>query len=205
VFVAVETATLDDAQVQAIQRQPGATAARRFAALETIRLLSRLDAERPFPEPTDEEKKEEEKKKEEDNQKKIAALAAFLKCEVDDVTATKYETFEAEGAEYKVLDDVEADEAAKENITESLWAFNAEFIISQCGLEWSQAAEDSLKQLQGDACESCNAFFQSLISKCCGLDKFIDAAIAADGRGHFLNTYDGEEKEEGEFFIYRVN
>ncbi len=40
-------------------------------------------------------------------------------------------------------------------------------------------------------------------------DEFVSQAISADGRGHFLNTYDGNENEqtiEGTtFYIYRMN
>jgi hypothetical protein len=40
-----------------------------------------------------------------------------------------YNTFEVLGNEYKVLTDEEADEAAAEEITNSLWAFNTDFIL----------------------------------------------------------------------------
>ena len=33
----------------------------------------------------------------------------------------------------------------------------------------------------------------------------INKAIGIDGRGHFIATYDGEENEVGEYFIYRLN
>ena len=37
------------------------------------------------------------------------------------------------------------------------------------------------------------------------MDEFIEDAISSDGRGHFLSPYDGEENEEGDYFIYRIN
>ena len=33
----------------------------------------------------------------------------------------------------------------------------------------------------------------------------IEEAIAVDGCGHFIATYDGEENEMDEYFIYRLN
>lgn len=41
------------------------------------------------------------------------------------------------------------------------------------------------------------------------MDGFIQAAISADGRGHFMSSYDGEENEvtvnDQTFYIYRLN
>jgi hypothetical protein len=28
-------------------------------------------------------------------------------------------------------------------------------------------------------------------------------AISTDGRGHFISSYDGEENEQGDYYIYR--
>jgi hypothetical protein len=36
-------------------------------------------------------------------------------------------------------------------------------------------------------------------------DDLVDEAISADGRGHFIATYDGEEAEAGRFYVYRIN
>jgi hypothetical protein len=109
------------------------------------------------------------------------------------------------GYDWLVLTDEEADEKTKEYIQDSVWAFNASFILGECGLD--QSGADSLKKMQRDSCESANAFILSLIEKTCGLDSFVDSAISADGRGHFLSGYDGEENEQyinGEYyFIYK--
>jgi len=126
---------------------------------------------------------------------KLKALAAFLETDTEDA-----ERFEED---YLVLTDEEANEKTKEYIKESLWAFNANFILSECGLDLS--GTESLKEMQQKVCESANDFILSLIEKTCGLDKFVESAIMADGRGHFLSTYDGEEVEQGEYFIYRLN
>jgi len=118
-----------------------------------------------------------------------------------------------ESGDYLVLTDSEADETAREYILDSLWAFNASFIIGECGLDMS--GEESLKSMQEKSCEGANDFIKSLIEKTCGIDSFVDSAVSADGRGHFLSSYDGEENEvtvnekRGEekmtFYIYRTN
>jgi len=106
--------------------------------------------------------------------------------------------------DYLVLTDEEANEKCAENIKDSLWAFNASFIIDHSKLPY-----DAIEMVQGyqeSKCEGANDTIEALIDD---IDTFIEDAISADGRGHFINTYDGEENEEtvnGEtFYIYRIN
>lgn len=150
---------------------------------------------------------------------KFEALKNFL-IENGDATAEELQTaspitynegygiFEALGAEYLVLTDAEADEAAADYIKESLWAFRPEFILQHSAAsEETTAREDqeiikALNEVQSKLCESANALVKALIKN---LDEFITDAIDADGRGHFLSGYDGEENESGDFYIYRTN
>ena len=109
--------------------------------------------------------------------------------------------------DYMVLTDDEADQKARDYIEDSVWAFRASFILSECGLDLSGA--ESLEEMQGKSCEGANDFILSLIEKTCGLDSFVDSAISADGRGLFISSYDGEENEQKiddeYYYIYRVN
>jgi len=136
----------------------------------------------------------------------IIALAQFLDCDYNDIERSKYgnNRFDIDGKEYLVLSDQEAQDLAEEYIKESLWAFNAEFIIEHSALPYE--ALDMIKNFQSEKCESANDTIEALITD---MDEFISDAIAADGRGHFLNTYDGEENTQsvnGEtYFIYRTN
>lgn len=54
--------------------------------------------------------------------------------------------------------------------------------------------------------EGANAIIHALIDD---LNDFVDDAIAADGRGHFISSYDGEEHEvtvDGEtYYVYRLS
>lgn len=121
-----------------------------------------------------------------------------------------YNTFEVLGNEYKVLTDEEADEAAAEEIKNSLWAFNADFILRHTEFyNTSTSREDAefikaLQELQSRLCESANAIVKALIVD---LDDFVTNAIDADGRGHFISWYDGEEHETqyNNIFVYRTN
>lgn len=104
--------------------------------------------------------------------------------------------------DYLVLTDEEADEKAKEYILDSVWAFTPSFLASFTGfdIEVFEAIQNNGR------CESNNSAILSMIED---EDEFVSDAISADGRGHFMSTYDGEENEEtvnGEtFYIYRIN
>lgn len=121
----------------------------------------------------------------------------------EDIEEVADDCYEVGRAEYTVLNDAEADKAAGERIEEDLWAFNASFLACETGLP-----EEVFEALQSK-CEGANDAFHKLISSTCGIDRIVNQAIACDGRGHFLSSYDGDENEfcvNGEwFFIYRNN
>lgn len=140
-----------------------------------------------------------------------AALAIFLGVESTEFESLKYghhgmPLFEVNGEEWAVGTNQEAEEAVTENIREMVWAFNPDFICSMCGLP-SEFAEGI--RLMQEKCEDANPPLLALVEKQCGLPLFVERAVEADGRGHFLSSYDGEENEqdvEGEtFYIYRTN
>ena len=95
---------------------------------------------------------------------------------------------------YMVLTDEEADEKVKEYIEDSAWTFNPSFLACH-----SKASIEVFKILS-EQCESSNEAVLSLIDD---FDHFVEDAIRSDGRGHFLNNYDGVEEEYSNYFIYR--
>jgi hypothetical protein len=133
--------------------------------------------------------------------KKKEALAKYLEVEIEEVEeGYSDDTFEVGRKEYLVLTDDEADEKAKEYILESVWAFNPDFLAAHAreGID-----ADVIKAIQAN--EKCEGNNKALLALIEDKEHFVSDAILSDGRGHFLNTYDGEENEEGEFFIYRTN
>lgn len=134
---------------------------------------------------------------------KIKVLAKYLEEKEDEITELSNNLFELGNQEYLVLTDEEADKECTDYFKENVWAFNSSFIIGECGLDYS--GEESLRKMQRDSCENANDFILSLIEKTCGLESFIEEAIKTDGRGHFLSAYDGNEGEEGIYYIYRTN
>lgn len=159
----------------------------------------------------------------------------------DEIEQNSWGGYDAEGGEYEVLTDDEADQRARDYIEESVWAFNTWFLENHIdvedanryfGFEDSYYDEDEEEEIEiGDAdevfymgmgmdlteyieqeqqkAEGGNDTLASLVNASSGMDNFVDEAISADGRGHFLNTYDGEEHEEevdgSWYYIYRTN
>ncbi len=141
---------------------------------------------------------------------KIKALAEFLEVETDEIETSQYydDGLSYGNQEYLVLTDEEADEKAREEIEYSLWAFNADFIIQHCSTYEDmntyefESAVKSLRKAQENECENLNPLVKALIED---MDDFVESAIMADGRGHFISRYDGYENEENGFYIYRVD
>jgi len=135
---------------------------------------------------------------------RASALAELLDIAPEDVQEATYgeHTYDADGGAFLVLTDEEADEAAREAIRELVWAFRPEFVA---GYVPEGIDADTLRAIQGERCEDANAPILALIEAGAGFDDFAADAIATDGRGHFLSQYDGEEREAGEFYVYRTN
>lgn len=113
--------------------------------------------------------------------------------------------------EYSVLTDEEADELAYDHIMETLWAFNSSFLAGETGID----EEVFIALANNGKCEGNNEAIVSLIEHTKTntnrhpLQGFVDSAVSADGRGHFINRYDGTEHEvkvgRKTFYIYRVD
>lgn len=149
-----------------------------------------------------------------DTEKRIAALIDHLdgtsnRIMLEDIypgyAENGFRTGPSDSAsEYLILTDEEATEKTNEDIEESLWAFRASFLLDFMpdGL-----TEHDLKKVSAAACEDATPIFRALIEAGKGLDAFKVAATDADGRGHFLSTYDGAENknDDASLFIYQIN
>ena len=148
---------------------------------------------------------------------RLQALREHLNLQMEDmkdVTDSQYEDngFDYFKEEYLVLTEEEADKRAREDIERSLWAFQPSFILSHCSTydrmtNWEyDSAKEALEKIQGHFCEGVNELIRALIED---IDEFVDDAICADGRGHFISHYDGRENEYEvngmTFYVYRMN
>jgi hypothetical protein len=125
-------------------------------------------------------------------------LCDFLNCSEDDLEVDFSDelVFEYGNQRYLVLRDYEADKRARKYILDSIWAFNPSFLESHTGID-----KDTIKIIQ-EKCEDANEPLKRLIKD---LDHFVNDAILADGRGHFLASYDFEEHYQNGYYIYRTN
>lgn len=143
-----------------------------------------------------------------DTDPRILALMQMMECEADEIEEARYgdNTFTYGRQEFRVLTDEEADEACAESIKDSLWAFNTSFIASHTRNGLNPAARKALEKAQSELCDDANDLVAALIED---MDHFVRDAVSADGRGHFLAQYDGEEREESvngtTYYIYRGN
>ena len=129
-------------------------------------------------------------------QKKIA-LAKASKHKVEEVKHLYENTFEVNGDEYIVLSDEERKEAVIENIKESASYFSSSFL----------AGETELPEIVFESLVDKNEAVVKIIEKLAdgGISGFAKRAVEADGFGHFLNGYNGEEKElPNGFYAYQV-
>lgn len=151
----------------------------------------------------------------------IAQRDGYTEDDMKSVTVDRY--FDSYYAEYKyetcgetfyALEDDRAYALAFQIIKDELWALNPEFIAEHLKYDIvycdNPADLDDLRlairAVQNRLCEGANAIIQALIDD---LDEFVEDAIAADGRGHFISSYDGKEHEvtvDGEtYYIYRLS
>ena len=135
---------------------------------------------------------------------RAAALAKHLECDADEVSESTYQEtiMDGQGGEWLVLTDDEADEAVAEYIGQSVWAFTSWFLADHAP---DGITADHIDAMRGDSCEDFNDPAIALVEAGKGMQSFIEAAISADGIGHFLSGYDGEEHEVDGFLIYRTN
>ena len=132
---------------------------------------------------------------------RVMALSKYLDLALEpNITYESNDIYSFDGEEYMILTDDEADEKVAEYIKDSVWAFNPSFLSCHSGID-----QDVFKLLQ-EKCESANEAILKLIKD---FDHFVEDAVASDGRGHFLSSYDGYENEQEHdnetYYIYRTN
>ena len=108
--------------------------------------------------------------------------------------------------EYLVCSDKMADEQVKGEILSNLRTFRVDFLAGETGVpsEVFYALINTMPAVDS------NESIRALVRSTCGEDSLVDASVSADGRGHFLASYDSEEisyltKSGKQVFLYRCN
>ena len=119
-----------------------------------------------------------------DNEEKKLALAKHLDCEPDELSEERYDcygmtVFSLGSKEYAVATDEEADEA---------WDQSLDSYIEEC-------ITPEIDRLEVGNLSAYIKFDEEMWKR----------AARMDGRGHSLSSYDGNEDEAGDFYIYRLN
>ena len=108
--------------------------------------------------------------------------------------------FHFDNGDYLVYTDEEADEAVRDYIEESVWAFTPSFLRAHTGV-----TIEAIAKIQ-EMCESANEPLKAMIKD---FDHFVEDAVKCDGRGLFLAGYDHQEDYVTfngiTYYIYRGN
>lgn len=146
------------------------------------------------------------------NEMRIKALSSHVEIDAENITTVRDESHEfgVVHGDYVVLTDEEADAAVKERILDDVWAFKTEFLLPRLRINLHNHNRDRILKafgkLQEELCEDANDVLRPMLKD---EEEFVREAVSADGRGHFLSGYDGEENEaEADgvtFYIYRTN
>jgi uncharacterized protein (TIGR02996 family) len=137
------------------------------------------------------------------------ALASYLEMPEEDIDSSHYASvgFGTGSGDYLVLTDDEAEARARETAQNDLWALGAEYLADYIPVANRRVLVKAIKAIQEKCSEDANEVLSLLLGS--NLDDLLDSAISADGRGHFLSGYDGEENEVSyngiSLYIYRVN
>lgn len=130
----------------------------------------------------------------------IMADATVVPAEMNNGDCYTVTTGEEGEMTFLVLNEEDREYYVTEEIKDRLWAFIPEFLAECTEIE---VTPFETMAAQGD--ETFNNVIKILIENTCGMEYFVEQAVVTDGYGHFLSTYDGDENESGEFFIYRLD
>lgn len=135
------------------------------------------------------------------NEQRIEALKLHCKSkgydfDIEDLDINDL-SFETSYGDFIVLTDDERMERLKEYYQETLWAFNAHFLLEKMGLLTGHHSTDqqlvlSFTKLQSELCEDANPLVEALVSsRAGGIEKIMEDMEEID-HDNALDAYDGE-------------
>jgi hypothetical protein len=139
----------------------------------------------------------------------VKSLCVEVDANYDDATQETYDYYGLDvwsiaGADYAVGTDEDCDTAAAAYISDSVWAFNADWLCNF--LDLPDELAHAIASWQKRESESANEGLLKLVQRLSSVTDLCDVACREDGRGHFLSPYDGDEIELADnCYAYRVN
>ena len=140
--------------------------------------------------------------------KEFIRLQKFDESKVEAEENDNYINVFVDGDEWLIHNDEGRKIDTRSYIEETVEYFNPTFLSRLTGI-----SSNIFTVLQESQITDTNKTILLLIKATCGMDKFVEEAVEADGYGHFLSPYDGEETEfsvmDGwdkiNYYAYRIN
>lgn len=102
-----------------------------------------------------------------------------------------------DGREYLVVDEREREQTLRMVVSDTVWAFSSRFLDRYVPIRTDVI--EKIQELGEDGGEA----LRVLIGV--NMDALVRDAVALDGAGHFLATYDDVEHSIGDYYIYRLH
>ncbi|WOF17042.1 hypothetical protein F1737_10310 [Methanoplanus sp. FWC-SCC4] len=143
-----------------------------------------------------------------DLENKRRALAGYLGVGPDKITDSKgtiysFKAFyHGPNRAYLVLNEIEANVAARRAIKSRLWLIALESIYSYFDIDSYPA--DALDKIPHDQIRKINAEIVTLVEKSCGTEILAEKMLKLGNRSNILADYDQKEIRFEDYYIYRL-
>lgn len=108
---------------------------------------------------------------------------------VTDIRITKKLLDTGHHGTFLIVHPDDLDKVLIEKTEPELWAFRPSFLASCTGLDFR------VFEALAAALEDSQDAVKALVEATCGIEELVQAAVASDGTGHLLASYDSEEVE----------
>lgn len=140
------------------------------------------------------------------NEKKSALLKFFNIDTLDKNNVFVANVFTFYCSTYLVLTDEEANNEMYEYVKNNMCVFDAEFILEQSDIKYTEETKTSLTKMLNSCTNDCNSFILAFIESTCGIDYFVESAIKHNGRTFFISFFDNLELHiDEDLFAYQLN
>lgn len=135
-------------------------------------------------------------------------MADFLHISADRITQSAgklygYHAYYCDGVQaYLVLNEREAEEAAKKAISERVWVIALESIFEYFGID--AYPSDAIETIGKEPLFHVNDELRAIIHRTCGMETLTSRMLELGNRPNILADYDQCEHHHNEFYIYRL-